>query len=175
MVQLEIDDILVFKIEGEGAGAGGGGGTYSGANLGGVSSANVFKQLAGTQFQFRRLTAGSNITITENPTDIIIESSAGVANSNFSIKTSSYALLSTDDGVLADSSSGSIILTLPDATSVDGKIYDLKKISALNSMFIKSVSSQTLDGVDIDAVPLDITTNYESVTIVAVSGAWFII
>lgn len=175
LVQLEVDDILVFKIEGEGAGAGGGGGTYSGANLGGVSSANVFKQLAGSQFQFRRLTAGSNITITENPTDIVISSSSGVANSNISVKTSSYALLSTDDVILADSSSGSIILTLPDASAVPGKRYDFKKISALNSMFIKSVSSQTLDGVDIDAVPMDVTTNYESVTIVAGNGAWWII
>lgn len=175
LVQLEIDDILIFKIEGEGAAGGGGGGTYSGANLGAVSSANVFKQLAGTQFQFRRLTAGSNITITENPTDVVISSSAGVASSDVSIKTSSYTVLSTNDVVLADTSSGSIIFTLPDATANSGKVYDFKKISALNSMFIKSISSQTLDDVDIDAVPLDITTNYESVTIVAVSGAWYII
>jgi hypothetical protein len=176
LVQLEIDDVLVFKIEGEGAGGGGGGGgTYTGANLGTISDANVFKQLAGSQFQFRRLTAGSNVTITENANDIVISSSSGVANSSTATKTSSYSINSTDDVILADTSSGSIILTLPDASSVDGKIYNLKKIAALNSMFVKSISSQTLDGVDIDAAPLDITLQYEVVTIVASGGDWFIL
>jgi hypothetical protein len=175
LIILELDDLLVFKIEGEGAGGAGAGGTYSGANLGTVSSANVFKQLAGSQFQFRRLTQGSNVTITENANDIIISSSSGVASSNVSVKSSNYTLLSTNDVILADTSSGSIILTLPDATSVSGKKYDLKKISALNSMFIKSILSQTLDGTNIDASPLDVTTNNESITIVAGNGAWWII
>ena len=176
LVILEIDDVLVFKIEGEGAGGGGGGGgSYTGANLGTVSSANVFKQLAGSQFQFRRLTAGSNVTITENANDIVISSSSGVANSSTATKTSSYSVNSTDDVILADTSSGSIILTLPDATSVDGKIYNFKKIAALNSMFVKSISSQTLDGVDIDAAPLDVAIQYESLTLVASGGAWYIL
>jgi hypothetical protein len=42
-------------------------------------------------------------------------------------------------------------------------------------MFIKSISSQTLDGVDIVAAPLDITIQYEVVTIVASGGDWFIL
>ena len=175
LIILELDDILVFKIEGEGAAGGGGGGTYTGANLGTVSDANVFKQLAGSQFQFRRLTAGSNVTITENANDIVISSSSGVANSSTATKISNYTLNSSDDVILADTASGSIILTLPDASSVDGKIYNLKKISALNSMFIKSISSQTLDGVDIDAAPLDVTIQYEVVTIIASAGSWYIL
>lgn len=175
LIILEIDDVLVFKIEGEGAGGGGGGGTYTGSNLGPVSNANVFKQLAGNQFQFRRLTAGSNITITENANDIVISSSSGVANSSVQIKTSSYTLTSIDDVILADTSSGSIILTLPDATSVNGKIYHLKKIAAANSMFVKSILGQTLDGIDIDAAPQDITVQYETISIIAANGSWYIL
>jgi hypothetical protein len=66
-------------------------------------------------------------------------------------------------------------LTIPDATLIQGKILYIKKIDAGNTMYIKSVLSQTLDGVDIDAAPLSITVQFESITIVAVAGNWYIL
>lgn len=176
LVDLEIDDVLTFKIEAQGIGAGGGGGSsYTGVNLGSPSSANVFKQLAGSQFQFRRLTAGTNINITENPNDIVISSSAGVGTSAIATYTNSYSMTSTDDAALGDTSSNNITFTLPDASSVSGKIFYFKKISASNSMLIKSVSGQLLDGSDIDAAPYAITVIYESVTIISDGSNWWII
>lgn len=174
LFQLEINDVLTFKIEGKGiGGAGGGGATYSGANLGTPSDANVFKQLAGTEFQFRRLSAGSNITIVEGPSDITINSSAGVGLSSAVIVTTSQPISASNDIVLADTSSTNITLTLPDASTNNGKIFYIKKISASNNLLIKSVMSQTLDGVDIDTTPHQISINYESTTIAAVGGNWY--
>lgn len=175
LIPLEIDDLLVFKIEGEGVGTGGGGSTYSGSNLGSPSDANVFKQLAGSQFQFRRLTAGANITITENANDIVIESIPGVAASSVSTQSANYSVLTSDDIVLADTSTVSVTLTLPTAAGNAGKVFNFKKLSSLNSLFIKSVFNENLDGVDIDAVPYEITVINESMTIVSDGTDWFII
>lgn len=173
-VEFEVDDVLVFKIEGQGVGAGGGASTYTAVNLGSTSSANVYKQTAGTQFQFRRLTQGSNITITENADNIVISSSAGVAASSGNVYIANHTMLSTDDMALADTSSNDVTFTLPDATSVPGHIYYFKKITSANTMFIKSIMGQVLDYVDIDAAPLAITVQMEAVTISSVAGSWWI-
>jgi hypothetical protein len=172
---LEVTDILVFKIEGKGVGTGGGGGSYTASNLGAASDADVFKQIAGTNFQFRRLTAGTNITITQNANDIVISSSAGVGAGNVIEAAVDYSMTGADDAGVADTASNDVTFTLPDANTVQGKKMDFKKTSASNTMFIKSVSGQLLDGVDIDAVPLAVTAINESVTILASAGRWLII
>lgn len=56
---------------------GGAGETNTGSNLGGASDADVFKSKVGVDLQFRRLTAGANVTITENANDIEIASTGG--------------------------------------------------------------------------------------------------
>ena len=172
--QLEIADHLVFsKVEMVG---GAGGGSASGVNLGAVQDANVFKQTVGTQFQFRRLLAGANVTITENPDNITIASSAGVAASNsVVISGANYTITSANDIVFFENLGSNRTGTLPDATSVPGKIFYFKKLDAGNTLFIKSVLGQTLDGVDIDAAPYAISIQMESLTIVSVAGNWWIL
>jgi hypothetical protein len=64
---------------------------------------------------------------------------------------------------------------LPSAVGITGKVFYIKKISATNTMFIKSVSNQTLDGVNIDSTPLAINTQYESVTLVSDGANYWII
>jgi hypothetical protein len=174
LIQLELLDVLLFKLEGQGAG-GGGGSVYTGTNLGAISDANVFKQISSSAFQFRRLTAGANTTITEGTNDIVISSSAGVSAASAAIYSVNNTFLSTDDVGLADTSSSNILFTLPDASTVPGHIYYFKKIHTNNVLSIKSVSAQTLDGTDIDASPYTISIQYESVTIVSVSGNWYIL
>ncbi len=57
------------------AGGGGSGEINTGTSLAG--DADVFKQKSGVQLQFRGLSEGSNITLTENANDITIASSGG--------------------------------------------------------------------------------------------------
>jgi hypothetical protein len=172
--QLEIDDVLDFrKISAQGSG--GGGGSASGLNLGAASDADVFKQTIGTQLQFRRLTAGSNVTITENANDILISSSAGVAPNATRLVNGVNSNILSSDGIVHGINSGvNITFTLPDANTVEGQTFYFKKRDAGNTLYIKSVFGQLLDSVDIDAVPKPITIQNESLTIQAMGGAWWI-
>ena len=171
---LAISDILDFrKISATASGSGSG--SASGVNLGPASDANVFKQTIGSQLQFRRLTAGSNVTLTENTDSIVIASVAGVAASSTQVISGiNYTILTTDDVVHMVNSGADRTLTLPSALSVPGKILYIKKIDAGNTLYIKSVSSQTLDGVDIDAAPHAVSVQFEALTLIAVAGQWWI-
>jgi hypothetical protein len=62
-------------IEDAGGSGGGGGGVTSASNVG--TGAEVFKQLTGSDLEFRTLVAGANVTITENADDIEIAASGG--------------------------------------------------------------------------------------------------
>lgn len=172
--QLEVGDRLLFsKLEMVGASTGG---NASGTNLGPAQDANVYKQTVGSELQFRRLKAGSNVTISESASYITISSTSGVANSNVAVISGSNATLSgTNDVVLVENLGANRTITLPDATAVPGKIYNIKKIDAGNTMYIKSIFSQTLDGVDIDAAPHAVTVQFESLTIVSAAGNWWIL
>jgi hypothetical protein len=172
--QLEVDDELVFeKAE---ALSSFGGGTSSGQNLGTAKDADVFKQNVGSVLQFRRLQAGSNVSISETSDSITISSSAGVANSTVvNIVGVNHTFLTTEDVAIVTNSGTDLTITLPDATAANGKIYHIKKIDAGNTTFVKSVSGQTLDGVDIDASPLGISIQYENITVISNGANWFIL
>lgn len=172
--QLEIDDELIFtKAEALGSS---GGGTSSGQNLGTAKDADVFKQNVGSVLQFRRLQAGANVTISETTDTVTISSSAGVANSTVvNVVGVNHVMLTTEDVAIVNNSGTDVTITLPDATATNGKIYHIKKVDAGNTTFVKSVSGQTLDGVDIDASPYGITIQYESLTIISNGVSWWIL
>lgn len=83
------------------------------------------------------------------------------------------ATLTTDDGtVLANATSGAIVLALPPAASVEGRIYTAKKVDASgNAVTLDPNGAETIDG----AATKSITTQWASLTIQAIGGAWFII
>lgn len=172
--QLEVGDVLtVSKAE---AVSTIDTGSSSGVNLGSAQTADVFKQTVGSQLQFRRIAQGSGITITEDAEKITFTSTPTVANQNVVlISGADHTVDSNEDVILVSNSGADRIITLPDATTVSGKVIHIKKIDSGNTMSIKSVSGQTLDGADIDATPLTVTTQYENVTIVSNGANWFIL
>ena len=172
--QLEVGDVIDFrKISA--TGSGGGSGSASGVNLGPSAQGDVFKQTIGNQLQFRRLKQGANITITQNVNDITISSSSGVAPTPTRLVNGVNSNVISSDGTVHVLNSGSnVTLTLPDATTVEGQFFYFKKRDAGNTMYIKSVFGQMLDGVDIDAVPKPITVQNETLTIQAMGGNWWI-
>ena len=173
--ELKVGDVLSFrKFIAQGADAGGG--SASGVNLGSAASADVFKQTIGSQLQFRRLEAGTNMTIVQSADRITFSSSSGVAASNIQVIAGiNYTMLSTDDGAVVTNVGADRTITLMSAGAVPGKILYFKKLDAGNTLYIKAVGGQTLDGVDIDAAPFAISLQFESLTIMAVAGQWIII
>ena len=166
-------DIVTFsKTERLG---GGSGGDASGLNLGTTQNADVFKQTVGSQLQFRRIAAGTGMTITEEAERIVLASTPTVAASTIRTITTNETILGTDDIILVANSGSDLTATLPDATLFQGKVINIKKIDAGNTLFIKSVLGQTLDGVDIDATPQAVTVQYENTTIVSNGANWFIL
>lgn len=172
---LIVGDILTFKAEPPASASTGGGSSYTGVNLGTVKDANVFKVLVGNQFQFRRIQAGTNTSVTETTDSVIISSTSGVGASQINTYSANYSLTSVEDVALVANSGSDVTVTLPDATTVEGKVYNIKKIDAGNNLFIKSILGQTLDSVDIDAAPLAITVQFEKITIISDGTNWWVI
>jgi hypothetical protein len=87
-------------------------------------------------------------------------------------KTSAYTITQSDDMVVADATSGAFTVTLPNATTVgDGREFTVKKIdSSANAVTIGTTSSQTIDGATTKAL----SAQWTSITVKALSGAWYI-
>lgn len=80
----------------------------------------------------------------------------------FSAKTSNYTLLTTDDAITVDATSGNVTITLPAASSVPGKLYRVKRIDASgNTVTIARAGSDTIDG----ATSVSLTAQYQAKTL----------
>jgi hypothetical protein len=74
--------------------------------------------------------------------------------------------------VLCDTSGGNLTVDLPNASGVQGKQYHIKKISSdSNSMTLDGFESQTIDG----TVTVSTTGQFDSYTVVASDGNWYIV
>jgi len=173
LIPLSVGDELEFRFK-EGSGGASGTDSATGVNLGPIANADIFKQVVGSQFQFRRITAGSGVTITEGSNDVNISVAPATAPKSVVHAIADYTVQSTDDVILATNSGSDITITLPSATSA-GKEISIKKIAVGNTMFIKTVGGQLLDGTDADATPLGITVTNESITVITDGTSWFII
>lgn len=60
-------------------------------------------------------------------------------------KTAAYSVLTSDYLILADAAGGVFTVTLPDAATVTGLTFVVKRTSASNTVTVKSVAG-TLDG-----------------------------
>jgi len=71
---------------------------------------------------------------------------SGIGYLNSTSVSISYTLLNTDSVVLVDTTASAITTTLPSASSVDGKVYNIKKIAGANDVIISTQTEDTLDG-----------------------------
>lgn len=176
---LVIGDSLEFRINASNAGGGGGGGggsgeTNTGSNVG--AGAGTFKSKVGVDLQFRSIIAGAGVSVTQNANDITITSTPTTANASVvSVSGSNYVATASNDIILVSNAGNNVSVTLPSAIGNSGKILQVKKIDASNTLSVKSVLSQTLDGVNITSGSYDIITQWESVTIVSNGADWFIL
>jgi hypothetical protein len=78
-----------------------------------------------------------------NPTSTLqISGSLGFSTQS----TSSNITLSGNSLVLGDSSLGNLTLTLPSASTVPGRLYQIKKVTASNNLIVEAGASGNLDG-----------------------------
>ena len=85
-------------------------------------------------------------------------------------KTTTYPILTTDDFVRCDASSGSFTTTLPTAVGASGKIYRIKRTdqTLANAVTIATTSSQTIDGV----TTRKLMTQYEEYAVISDGANW---
>jgi hypothetical protein len=66
---------------------------------------------------------------------------------NSTAKTANYTVLSTDEGLLGNSTGGSFTFALPALSGTDGKKYKFKKVSSdSNLIYIDPDTTETIDG-----------------------------
>lgn len=70
-----------------------------------------------------------------------------------------------------DSSSGNVLIVLPEASLVTGKSYTFKKIVSANTVYLQPVESQTIDG----QLTYSFNDQYDCVTIVSDGSNYYII
>ena len=95
---------------------------------------------------------------------------AGVA----SIRTVSddYDVLTTDCVVLVDASGGAKTVTLPQASTVTGRIFTVKKIdSSANGVTLDGFSTETIDG----SGTKSLATQYKTMTVISTGTLWYIL
>jgi len=85
--------------------------------------------------------------------------------------TTNTTLDATHYSVLVDDSGGSKTITLPAAAVCDGRIYNIKKLSASNTTTIDGNASETIDG----ATTLVLTTRYQTAKIQSDGTNWYLL
>ena len=87
-------------------------------------------------------------------------------------KTASYTVTTSDTVILADATSGAIVITLPTASTISGYRFFIKKIdSSANTVTLTRSGSDTIDG----GTTAVISVRYTSITIVSDGSNWYII
>lgn len=73
--------------------------------------------------------------------------------------------------ILVDTQSGNVTITLPNASTVSGKLYHIKKVTNINNVIIDPYSTQMID----DLTTKTISVQWETITIQSNGNNWFII
>ena len=173
-------DALALRIDNNtvgGSGGSGGSGTgeaNTASNVGG--GAGIFKSKSGVDLKFRSIAPGAGVSIVQGIDTITISSTPTAALLNVvSIDGYNYNVLPSNDVVLVSNLGVDVTITLPSASSLPGKRFDIKKIDSGSSVKIKGQLGDTLDGINIFANSLNIDIQYESVTVVSNGISWYII
>ncbi len=87
-------------------------------------------------------------------------------------KTATYTATASDYTILCNNTSGAITINLPAAAGCSGRIYVIKKISAIfNNVVIDGNASENIDG----STTRTLTAQYETVRIQSDGSNWFIL
>ena len=106
------------------------------------------------------------------PTSGTLSNCSGLPLQSQSTKTSAYTVTSTDDVILADTTSAAFSITLPTAVGIGGKVYTIKKInSGANIATVATTTSQTIDG----QTSYSLSAQYSGVSVISNGANWFII
>lgn len=85
---------------------------------------------------------------------------------------SPFAVTSDNAVVLVDAASGPVVVALPAAASVAGRVYHVKRIdSAINAVTVDPDGAETIDG----AATLDVAVQWENVTVASTGAEWVIL
>ena len=126
---------------------------------------------AGSIAEAMRIDNGGKVGIgTATPvTDLDIE--GGFAG-NLVNKTGAYTATSSDHVITCDGTSGAFTVTLPALSGLGGFILYIKKIdSSANAITVDGNGAENIDG----SATKSISTQYQSITIIAGSSEWHIL
>lgn len=116
---------------------------------------------------------GSSDNDTSVPTTAAVKDYVDSATSvgiSVATKTGNHTITTADDVILADTSSGNVTITLPDADGIT-KMFTIKKIASENTLNINTTDSQTIDG----STSVAITVRYESISVVSDNSNWHVV
>lgn len=93
------------------------------------------------------------------------------ANLAYALKTTTYAILTTDAVIGVDGTSA-FTVTLPTAVGNTGKVFTIKRVdqTLANAVTIATTSSQTIDGV----TTRKLMTQYEQYTVISDGANWLV-
>lgn len=108
--------------------------------------------------------------------NIFAESIAGVSlSTNLTTKVfadSPYTAVAADSTILANATGGNMVVALPTAVGIAGKIYTIKKTDvSVNTVTVDGSGAQTIDG----AATKVLATQYSTVTIQSNGTNWSIL
>ena len=177
LIDLEVGDVLHFRIDpakASGSGGGGAGEVNTASNVG--TGAGVFKTKVGADLRFKRINPGAGVNVTENADDITISAAPSAPVYNVvTVTGTNYLATTSNDFILVNNSGTDVTITLPTAVGNSGKQIAIKKLDAGNTMNIATVLSQTIDGLNATATPLAVTVTYEIVILISDGANWWVI
>jgi len=107
-----------------------------------------------------------------------IADGAGTANVNSASYgnvrdiTASTAIVSTDFALIANSTSGAIVVALPPAATANGRMFFVKRVNAgANNVTIDPYASETIDG----GATHVLTAQWSRVEFISNGTAWFLV
>lgn len=118
------------------------------------------------------LTAGSGIAITNGTGSITITSQGALTERTL---TTADTLASTDNVILLNSTGGAFNLTLPAASSVANRVFQLKDISGVintNNVTLVRNGSNSIEGLAANKI---LTTNYGGYRLYSTGSAWWLL
>jgi len=113
--------------------------------------------------------------IAENSTGTRITKQINRINNNKKIleataKTANYTLQTSDEVILFNTTNGNLIASLPSAAGIKGKIFEIHKIGASNTLTITPAGAETVGG----NANYVLSENYSSILIISNNSNWLI-